>query len=53
MLSGTIADWLTEIGLPQYIELFEREQIGLEFVHDLTDADQTNLVLSSWKPPSF
>src|SRR5512134_376451 len=43
--SGTIAEWLTEAGLAQYIELFQREQIELEILPDLTDADLVQLGL--------
>src|SRR5262245_49674223 len=39
MSSGTISAWLTEIGLPQYIELFEREQIDHSTLADLSAAD--------------
>jgi class 3 adenylate cyclase len=45
MPAVTIADWLTEIGLEQYIDAFEREQIGLDLVPDLADADLVQLGL--------
>jgi class 3 adenylate cyclase/tetratricopeptide (TPR) repeat protein len=42
---GTIAEWLVEVGLEQYTDLFQREQIGLDLVPELTDADLVQLGL--------
>jgi len=36
---GDYRTWLTENSLDQYIDLFEREQIGLDLLSRLTDAD--------------
>jgi hypothetical protein len=41
----TIAAWLIEIGLRQYVDLFEREQIGLDLVTTLTEGDLIQLGL--------
>jgi class 3 adenylate cyclase/tetratricopeptide (TPR) repeat protein len=45
MAPGTIAEWLTKLGLPQYVALFEREQIDLDALPHVTDADLRNLKL--------
>ncbi len=39
----TIADWLTEIGLPQYADLFARNEIGFDVLADLSEADLAQL----------
>lgn len=39
----TIADWLTEIGLPQYADLFVRDEIGFDVLADLSEADLAQL----------
>jgi len=36
---STIRDWLVDLGLPQFAELFEREQIDLTALRLLTEAD--------------
>ena len=38
-----IAAWLRGLGLDRYAELFRANQIGLDVVPDLTDADLTAL----------
>ena len=43
MPGGTIAEWLTDLGLAQYIEALERQQIGLDGRPDLTDSDHPQL----------
>jgi class 3 adenylate cyclase/predicted ATPase len=45
MPAATIAEWLTDVGLQQYIELFEREQIDFRVLPELTDADLVQLGL--------
>ena len=42
---GSIAEWLTEIGLPECIGLFERERIDLLILPDLTEPDLEKLGL--------
>ena len=39
----TVADWLTEIGLPQYAELFARNEVGFDVLADLTEPDLSQL----------
>ncbi len=43
MPDKTIAAWLADVGLPQYVELFTREQIDLRVLPELTDDDLTKL----------
>jgi class 3 adenylate cyclase/tetratricopeptide (TPR) repeat protein len=39
----TVRQWLEQIGLPQYAEVFERNQIDLALANDLTDQDLREL----------
>jgi hypothetical protein len=45
MPSQTIADWLTQVGLSEYIQLFERERLELSVLPDLNDSDLEKLGL--------
>ena len=43
MPAKTIADWLTQIGLPQYAELFAQNEIDLEVLPELGEQDLEKL----------
>jgi class 3 adenylate cyclase/predicted ATPase len=45
MPSGSVADWLTELGLAEYIELFERERLEVSVLPDLNESDLEKLGL--------
>jgi hypothetical protein len=47
----TVADWLTEIGLPQYAELFARNEVGFDVLADIvTKARSTSSsATASWR----
>ena len=40
-----IAEWLTDIGLLQYVELFEQNKIGVDVLPDLAERDLQDLGL--------
>jgi len=42
---GDVRQWLDRLGLPQYAELFDREQIDLAAARDLSYADSKELGL--------
>jgi class 3 adenylate cyclase/predicted ATPase len=42
-VAGDIADWLEELGLSKYAELFAENEIGLDILPDLSDADLKDL----------
>src|SRR5512147_3051824 len=43
MSSESVAQWLIQIGLPKYIDLFEREGIDLRVLPELTNAELVEL----------
>ena len=43
MRSATVREWLAAEGLPQYVELFEQNRIGLDVLADLTERDLQDL----------
>ena len=43
---GAIRQWLEELGLPQYAEAFEANDIDVDVLHTLTDQDLQELGVS-------
>src|SRR6478672_8622453 len=43
MHAPTVREWLTAAGLPQYLELFEQNRLGLDVVSELTEQDLQDL----------
>ena len=43
MHAPTVREWLTAAGLPQYLELFEQNRLGLDVVSELTEHDLQDL----------
>ncbi len=42
-MAGDIAEWLEGLGLSKYLELFAEQEIGLDVLSDLSDADLKEL----------
>ena len=39
----TVRQWLEQVGLPQYVEVFERNAVDLDLLYELTDVDLEKL----------